>query len=150
MTRRSGTWRYEMDSWKVAIIDQTGVVPVAKLQQFAAALQQQTDNQLAPAWDVRADISVLTAADNIPDGTWPINVVSSLNGGGGVHRDDNGQVHANVANVADDGLLSSTISHELLEMLVDPSGDRFIQAPDLDPGFPGEAGFIPGRGMRSL
>ena len=126
-----------MDSWKVVIVDQTGVVPVAKLQQFADALQQQTDNDLAPAWDVRADISVLTVADSIPADTWPINIVNSLNGGGGVHLDGQGQVYANVVNVANDDLLSSTISHELLEMLVDPSGDRFIQAADLDPGFPG-------------
>ena len=87
-----------MDSWKVALIDQTGVVPVASLQQFAAALQQQTDDDLAPAWNVRADISVLSAHENIPAGTWPINIVSSLNGGGGVHLDDQGQVYANVAN----------------------------------------------------
>ena len=60
-----------MDSWKVALIDQTGVVPVASLQQFAAALQQQTDDDLAPAWNVRADISVLSAHENIPAGTWP-------------------------------------------------------------------------------
>ena len=126
--------RYEMDSWKVALIDQTGLVPVASLQQFAAALQQQTDDDLAPAWNVRADISVLSAHENIPAGTWPINIVSSLNGGGGVHLDDQGQVYANVAN---DDQLSITMSHELLEMLVDPAGERFMTAPDLDPGFPG-------------
>ena len=123
-----------MDSWKVALIDQTGMVPVASLQQFAAALQQQTDDDLAPAWNVRADISVLSAHENIPAGTWPINIVSSLNGGGGVHLDDQGQVYANVAN---DDQLSITMSHELLEMLVDPAGERFMTAPDLDPGFPG-------------
>jgi hypothetical protein len=127
-------WRYEMDSWKVVLIDQTGGVPVAALQQYANALQQQTDNDLAPAWNVRADISVLPGGENIPPGTWPINIVDSLNGGGGVHRDDQGQVYANVTN---DDNLSLTISHELLEMLVDPSGDRLMSAPDLDPGFPG-------------
>jgi hypothetical protein len=50
-----------MDTWNVALIDQTGVVLDATLQQFAAALQQQTYDDLAPAWNVRADISVLAA-----------------------------------------------------------------------------------------
>jgi hypothetical protein len=121
-----------MNSPQVALIDQTngGVVSLAELQQYAAALQQQVDNDLAPAWNVRANISTPVAGDAIPPGTWPIRIVDSLSGAGGVHLDDQGQPYAEVVN---DDRLSITISHELLEMLVDPSGTRLMQAPDLDP-----------------
>jgi len=121
-----------MDSWQVALIDRTnaGAVPWATLQQCAAALQQQVDNDLAPAWNVRADISVLAAGAVIPQGTWAIEIVDSLDGPAGVHLDGQGQPYAEAVN---DNQLSITVSHELLEMLVDPDGTRFIQAADLDP-----------------
>jgi hypothetical protein len=127
---------YEMDSKKVALVDQTtgGVVPPADLQRYRAVLQQQVDNHLAPAWQVRADISVLASGDQIPPDTWPIRIVDSVPfaqpGEFGVHLDDQGQPYAQVVN-ADP--LSITISHELLEMLVDPLGTRLMQAADLDP-----------------
>jgi hypothetical protein len=121
-----------MNSSKVALINQTngGAVPAATLQQYAAALQQQVDNHLAPAWNVRADISVLAAGDVIPQDTMALNIVESLNGPAGVHTNFQGQPSAEAVN---GGQLSITLSHELLEMLVDPSGTRVIQAADLDP-----------------
>jgi hypothetical protein len=47
-----------------------------------------------------------------------------------VHTNYQGQVSAEAVN---GDQLSITLSHELLEMLVDPSGTRVIQAADLDP-----------------
>jgi hypothetical protein len=121
-----------MNSSKVALINQAngGAVSPATLQQYAAALQYQVDNHVAPAWNVRADISVLNAGADIPPGTFPLNVVSSLPGQAGVHTNEQGQPSAEAVN---DEQLSITLSHELLEMLVDPSGTRVILAPDLDP-----------------
>lgn len=122
-----------MDSYKVALIDQTGTVPACSLQQYATALQRQVNEDLAPAWDVRADISVLGAEDDVPGGTWPLSIVSSLINGNpeeeGVHLDDNGQPYAQVVNNND---LTTTLSHELLEMLVDPWGTRLKLAANLD------------------
>ena len=105
-------------------------MPPAKLQKYAAALQHQVDNHLAPAWNVRADISVLAAGAVIPPGTLPLNIVNSLAGRAGVHTNYQGQLSAEAVN---GDQLSITLSHELLELLVDPSGTRVIQAPDLDP-----------------
>lgn len=121
-----------MDSRQVALIDQTnaGAVPRDTLQQYADALQQQVDNDLAPTWNVRADISVLALGAAIPQDTLPLNIVDSLAGPAGVHADYQGQVSAAAVN---DDQLSITLSHELLEMLVDPSGTRKIKAADLDP-----------------
>ncbi len=124
-----------MNSWKVALIDSTtdAVVPLAQLQQIAAALQQQVDNDLASTWGVRADISVLAPEDAVPPGTWPIKVIDSLPDAGGVHLDDQGLPYAEAVNGPH---LSISISHELLEMLVDPWGNRFTPAADVNPNFP--------------
>lgn len=129
-----------MNSWKVALIDQTtgAVVPPDELQQIADACQQQVDYHLAPAWGVRADISVLASDDAVPPGTWPVKVVDSLTDAGGVHLDDQGQPYAEAVNGPQ---LSIGISHELLEMLVDPWGDRFTPAADVDPNHPGRQVF---------
>src|SRR5579871_4894983 len=121
-----------MNSSNVALINQTndGAVSPAMLERYAAALQQQVDNHLAPAWNVRADISVLDAGAVVPEGTFPLNIVNALAGQAGVHTNDQGQPSAEAVN---GDQLSITLSHELLEMLVDPSGTRKIQAADLDP-----------------
>ena len=121
-----------MNSSKVALIDQTNgdAVPAETLKRYRDALQNQVDNHLAPAWNVRADISVLDAGAVIPQGTLPLNIVNALAGQAGVHANDQGQPSAEVVN---DDQLSITLSHELLEMLVDPSGTRVTEAPDLDP-----------------
>lgn len=128
-----------MTSWKVALVDETSDgVPAADLQQIAAALQQQVDNDFAPVWGVRADISVLAAHAAAPRGTWPIKIIDSLPGAGGVHLDDQGQPYAEAVNGQQ---LSIAISHELLEMLVDPWGNRFTQAADIEPGSGGRLVF---------
>jgi hypothetical protein len=124
--------------WKIVLIDQTTdkVVPPGQLQQIATALQQQVDNDFAPAWGVRADISAPAAGDAIPPDAWQVNVVDSLPGPGedGVHQvDDQGNPYAAAVKGAG---LSVTISHEVLEMLVDPWGNRFTRAPDIDSNFP--------------
>jgi hypothetical protein len=121
-----------MNSSKVAFINQTNdsAVSPGTLQQYVAALQQQVDNHLAPAWNVRADISVLDAGAVVSPGTLSLIIVDSLAGQAGVHTNYQGQVSAEAVN---GDQLSITLSHELLEMLVDPSGTRVMQAADLDP-----------------
>lgn len=120
-----------MNSSKVALINQTDgdAVPAETLKRYRDALQNQVDNHLAPAWNVRADISVLDAGADIPPDTLPLNIVNSLPGRAGVHTNYQGQPSAEAVN---GDQLSITLSHELLEFLVDPSGTRVIQAPDLD------------------
>ena len=131
---------HEVNSWKVALIDQTtgAVVPPDELPQIAAALQQQVDNDFVSVWGVRADISALAPGDAVPPDTWPIKVVDSLVGADGVHLDNQGKPYAQAVNGQK---LSIAISHELLEMLVDPWGNRFTLAADVDPNFPGRQVF---------
>jgi hypothetical protein len=124
-----------MTSWKIALTDQSTAGAAADLQQIAAALQQQVDHDFAPVWGARADISALAAGAPVPAGTWPVKIVDSIPGAGGVHLDDQGQPYAEAVNGPQ---LSIAISHELLEMLVDPWGNRFTPAADLDPNSGGQ------------
>lgn len=121
-----------MKTQKVVLIDETsgGVVPLADLQQYATALQRQVDNDLFPAWGVRADVSALATGTPIPAGAWPIKMVDSIPGDGGVHLDENNQPYAEAVNGPQ---MSIAISHELLEMLVDPWGNRFTPDAAIDP-----------------
>jgi hypothetical protein len=120
-----------MSSWNVVLTDHSSAgVPQATMQQIAAALQQQVDGDFAPVWGVRADIAVLAAGSPVPAGAWPIKIMDDIGGAGGVHLDDQGQPYAEAVNGAE---LSIAISHELLEMLADPWGNRFTPAADIDP-----------------
>jgi hypothetical protein len=126
-----------MTSWNVALIDQTSTgVPLAQLEQIAAALQQQVDNDFGPVWGIQASISAVAGA--VPAGTWPIKIIDSMPGAGGVHLDQQGQPYAEAVNGPD---LSIAVSHELLEMLVDPWGNRFSPGADLDPNSDGHQVF---------
>ena len=128
-----------MSPWKVALTDHSTVhVPFATLQHIAAALQQQVDNGFAPVWGVRADISALDTGSPVPPGTWPNKIVDDIGGDGGVHLDDRGQPYAEAVNGPE---LTIAISHELLEMLADPWGNRFTPAADLDPSSDGHQVF---------
>src|SRR5215472_5428878 len=128
-----------MSSWKVAFTDQSKAgVPTATLQQIATALQHQVDNDFGPVWGVGADISALATGAAVPPGTWPIKIVDDIGGAGGVHLDENGQPYAEAVAGTQ---LSIAISHELLEMLVDPWGNRFTPGADLDPSSDGHQVF---------
>ena len=128
-----------MSSWKVALTDQSQAgVPATTLQQIATALQQQVDNDFGPVWGVRADISALATGALIPPDTWPIKIVDDIGGAGGVHLDENGQPYAEAVTGPQ---LSIAISHELLEMLADPWGNRFTPDADLDPSSEGHRVF---------
>jgi hypothetical protein len=68
----------------------------------------------------------------IPAGAWPIRILDKSEAGLGVHLDKNRKPFAEVQAGKD---WSITASHELLEMLVDPLGNRLISDPDIDPAF---------------
>jgi hypothetical protein len=79
----------------------------ADMQQVDQALQTQLDRDFTPIWGVRATILAFDKA------------------------------HKPFAQVKDTQDWSVTASHEMLEMLVDPYGQRFVKAPDIDPNSDG-------------
>jgi hypothetical protein len=107
----------------VVLVCQTRERPsAASLDRVARALQTQVDRDLEPVWGVRARVAVASGSA-VPPGAWPIHIVDEPRDGLGIHLDAQGRPYAEARAGAD---WSQRASHELLEMLADPDGRRFM------------------------
>jgi hypothetical protein len=116
-----------------------GQLSMSVLAQVAAALQKQATRDFSPIWDVTATVDAFASLDDVPLGYWPILVGNEGQGGGGVHLDDNNQPFALVDFTPD---WTITASHECLEMLADPFGNRLVAGDGPDPARPGRVEFL--------
>ena len=117
----------------IGLISQTRKVPLAQLSQIAAAIQKQLTRDFYPVWKIPATIQAFAGLEDLPTDYWPILIMDDINtaGASGVHLDRNGQPYSLVQ--ADDNT-SLTCSHECLEMLADPFGNRFVASDSIKPG----------------
>jgi hypothetical protein len=109
----------------IALIDQSGHVSLEELQTVAADLNQQIQRDFAPIWGNKASVGAYQAA---PPNTWAVFIKNQLDEPGalGYHTDNSRQPLAYVEYTTD---YTVTISHEVLEMIVDPWGNRMHGAP---------------------
>jgi hypothetical protein len=119
----------------VALVDTSGTVDSADLAEVAGALNEQVQADFAPVWKVAATVGAYAKA---PAGTWRIELDRDIGQPGalGYHDDDHHQPFAKVD--VDAGQWTITASHELLEMLGDPWGNRLHSAAAL-PGWQGSS-----------
>ena len=109
---------------QVALVSESNNVTFSDLTRASAALQKQAIRDLAPIWEVQATVDAFAALDDVPLGYWPIIIRDDIHvRAAGIHEDKDGQPFALVQ--ADPGW-SLTTSHENLEMLVDPFGQRLV------------------------
>ncbi len=127
----------------VALVDMTGTIKADELARVAGALNEQLQADVAPAWKVQATVGVYPTTETAagpqpPRGIWRLELHDTIEvaGAAGVHLDDRGQPYALVALA--DGNWTVTASHELIEMVVDPSGNRLHTAAALS-GWQGDA-----------
>lgn len=107
---------------QLALVADTKKVSASALSRVGAALQKQATRDLAPIWQVKATIDTFPTLEDVPIGYWPIIVSEDdLGDAAGIHEDKEGQPFALVRFDAGWAL---TASHEVLEMLVDPFGNR--------------------------
>jgi hypothetical protein len=110
---------------EVGLVDKTGELDKALLQATAAALNIQAMRDLTQYWNVHATVRYLPDPNHIPVGVWPVFLVPSLPPGeGGVHLDKKNQPYSLVIGTPDNNDWTIDASHETLEMLVDPAGNR--------------------------
>ena len=114
---------------QVALVSQAPSVPHSEVSRVSAALQKQVTRDFGPIWSVTATVDGFADLSDVPLGYWPVIVrddVGDKYDAAGLHLDDNGQPFSLVS---DDW--AQTASHETLEMLADPFGERVIagQAP---------------------
>lgn len=113
---------------QVAIISEVPSIGLGEVSQVAAAIQRQVMNDFSPIWDIEAAVSAFARLEDVPLGYWPVMVIPDVENAAGVHLDREGQP----IGLVDEGPgWSLTASHEVLEMLVDPFGDRLQSAPSI-------------------
>jgi hypothetical protein len=121
----------------LALVSLTPSVDFGELAQVSAALQKQLTRDFGPLWTVEATIDAFEKLEGVPLGYWKILVVETFEHGG-QHRDRNNQPYALVAAGNSWSLVAS---HEVLEMLADPFGNR-LMAGDSPVGTQGRVEFL--------
>jgi len=116
----------------VALVSQTEKIKPAQLSAASAALQKQVARDFGPLWGIQATVDAFPDLKKLPLGYWPVTVVDDINepGAGGFHSDRNNQPFALVQWDED---WTVTASHECLEMLADPYGNKLAVGQSLDP-----------------
>lgn len=115
---------------------------VAAVTVVAGALQKQVIEDFQPIWNRTATFVAVQSINQIPHYAWPVIIVDKPLGDDalGYHLDQNNRPYALVEATASWTL---TASHEILEMLADPSGNRKQVASTLDSSkFPGDVQYL--------
>jgi hypothetical protein len=110
---------------QIGLVDKTGELAAELVQAAAAALNVQVTRDLPQFWTVQATVMYLPNPKKVPAGVWPVQLVKSLPPGeGGFHLDKHNQPYAEVVATPGSDGWTVAASHETLEMLVDPSGNK--------------------------
>jgi hypothetical protein len=110
---------------QVGLVDTTGALNPDLVQAVAAALNTQVVHDLPQYWNLQATVRYLPHAAKIPAGVWPVRLVKSLPPGeGGFHMDKHNQPYAKVIATPANDEWTIAASHETIEMIVDPYGNK--------------------------
>ena len=110
---------------QIGLVDTTGKLDPDLVHSAATAMNLQVTRDLPQFWHVNATVFYLPNAKKVPAGVWPVRLVHSLPPGeGGFHSDQHKQPYAKVIGSPRDNSWTIDASHEILEMLVDPYGNR--------------------------
>jgi hypothetical protein len=111
----------------LALISQSRSVGMKDLSLVSAALQKQVVRDFAPIWSVNATVDAFETLEDVPLGYWPLVVKDNIGfNAAGIHLDEDGQPFALITADRDRDVWSLTASHECLEMLADPFGNRTV------------------------
>jgi len=118
----------------IALVCENNATSEEELNRVAAALNKQVTRDLGPIWGIEATVDPFLTLGDVPIGYWPIILVKPESYRGpalGYHQDNFGQPYAKVPATSSWSLAAS---HECLETLVDPFGDRMVpgQSPKVD------------------
>lgn len=110
---------------QLALVSETPQITPSQLNRVAAALQKQAVRDFCPIWQTPASVDAFDRLKDVPVGYWPLIVRDDIGepGAAGVHMDKNGQPFSLIQYSES---WSLTASHEMLEMLADPWGNRLV------------------------
>ena len=109
---------------QVALVSETPKIHYSELARVGAALQKQMSRDFGPIWDVDSTVDAFDKLEDVPLGYWPMIVRDKISyAAAGIHLDTDNQP---MALITYSPTWSLTASHEALEMLADPFGNRLI------------------------
>jgi hypothetical protein len=113
---------------QLALVSESQLVGMGDLMRVSAALQKQASRDVAPIWNISATVDAFEKLEDVPIGYWPMIVKDDIgfSGAAGIHLDKDRQPFALITSSSSLDGWSLTASHECLEMLVDPFGNRLI------------------------
>ena len=117
---------------QLALVSESTNVTFKDVTLISAALQKQISRDFSPIWQIGASIDAFESANDVPLGYWKIIIKDDINqprAQFGFHLDDNGQPYAWVR--AQRNNTSLFCSHEAMEMLTDPFGNRLVVSDSL-------------------
>jgi hypothetical protein len=116
----------------IGLVSEIKELEIGDLSRVAAVLQKQVSRDLKPLWNVDATVEVYKTLEDVPISYWPLIIKRDIEivGANGIHSSRDGRPFALVTYRKD---WSRTASHELVDMLVDPLGNRTIPAPSPNP-----------------
>ncbi|MCH7700481.1 MAG: hypothetical protein IID37_02220 [Planctomycetes bacterium] len=118
---------------QIGVVSEVDGITCRDVSLVAAALQKQVMRDFAPIWSLPALVSGFGELEDIPIGYWPVIIREDIGfaGAAGIHLDVDGQPFA-LVQASNSWAL--TASHEVLEMLADPFGNRLIAGNSIKPG----------------
>ena len=120
----------------IALVTQSGRLDLPDLMRIAAAAQKQVQRDLAGLWQVSASVDAFATLSDVPTDYWRVVIRDDigLSNAVGAHWTHDGQPFALVRTASDINRVCQAVSHEVLEMLIDPNGSRLVAgASPLDP-----------------
>jgi hypothetical protein len=118
----------------LALVTETTSIEFSELARVGAALQKQASRDLSPIWEISATVDAFPRLEDVPVDYWPVLIQDDIGvDAAGIHLDKDNQPFALVSSGPG---WSVTASHETLEMLVDPFGNRLVagESPKSDQG----------------
>jgi hypothetical protein len=120
---------------QLALVSEASSISFSEVSNASAAIQKQITRDFSPIWDVKATMDAFAKLEDIPIGYWPVMIRDDIGQSGalGIHLDKDNQPFALVT-AGDNWPL--TASHESMEMLADPFGNRLMagDSPKSDQG----------------
>jgi hypothetical protein len=111
----------------VGLISQSAQVRFGDVSLVAAALQKQAVRDFGPLWRINATVDAFETLEDLPLGYWPIVIRDDIGyDAAGIHLDKDNQPFALVSSSPQRDVWAQTTSHETLEMLADPFGNRVV------------------------
>ncbi len=126
---------------QVDVVMPSKAIPPGEVREVVRAIEKQVKRDFAPVWDVTADLRIARSARDTHKGAWHLVLLDAADPSDddGYHELTRqgmplGRVFLKTASHDATGW-SSTASHELLEMLANPEGQRAVCLYDEDVGY---------------